>query len=58
MEIELLSRQDLIDSFKNDDDGTPWNMDEIIYRLEQFPSAQEVKEYLKKGVEGGNELSD
>lgn len=57
MEIELLSRQDLIDSFKNDDDGTPWNMDEIIYRLEQFPSAQEVKEYLKK-VEGGNELSD
>ena len=57
MEIELLSRQDLIDSFKNDDDRTPWNMDEIIYRLEQVPSAQEVKEYLKK-VEGGNELSD
>ena len=57
MEIELLSRQDLIDSFKNDDDGTQWSMDEIIYRLEQFPSAQEVKEYLKK-VEGGNELSD
>jgi len=57
MEIELLSRQDLIDSFKNDDDGTPWSMEEIIYRLEQFPSAQEVKEYLKK-VEGGNELSD
>lgn len=57
MEIELLSRQDLIDSFKNDDDGTPWSMDEIIYRLEQFPSAQEVKEYLRKAGDG-NELSD
>ena len=55
--LELLSRQDLIDSFKNDDDGTPWNMDEIIYRLEQFPSAQEVKEYLRKAGDG-NELSD
>ena len=57
MEIELLSRQDLIDSFKNDDDGTQWSMDEIIYRLEQFPSAQEVKEYLRKAGDG-NELSD
>ena len=57
MEIELLSRQDLIDSFKNDDDGTQWSMDEIIYRLEQFPSAQEVKEYFRKAGDG-NELSD
>ena len=57
MEIELLSRQDLIDSFKNDDDGTQWSMDEIIYRLEQFPSAQEVKEYLRLAGDG-NELSD
>lgn len=37
---DLISRQAVIDSFRYDDDGTAWNMDDIVYRLEQFPSVQ------------------
>lgn len=38
---DLISRKLVIDSFKFDDDGTLWSMDEIVYRLEQFPSVDE-----------------
>ena len=37
---DLISRQAAIESFKWDDNGTAWTMEDIIYRLEQFPSAQ------------------
>jgi len=37
---DLIDRQAAIDSFRYDDDGTAWNMDDIVYRLEQFPSVQ------------------
>lgn len=30
---DLISRQAAIESFKWDDDGTEWTMEEIIYRL-------------------------
>ena len=38
--MDLISRQAIINSFRYDDDGTAWDMDDIVYRLEQFPSAQ------------------
>ena len=41
---DLISRQAAIDSFRYDDDGTAWNMDDIVYRLEQFPSVQPERE--------------
>lgn len=37
---DLISRQDLITSFRLDDDCKAWSMDDLIYRIEQFPSAQ------------------
>ena len=37
---DLISRKAAIDSFKADDDGSLWKMDDIVYRLEQMPSAQ------------------
>ena len=37
---DLISRQAIISSFRYDDDGTAWDMNDIVYRLEQFPSAQ------------------
>lgn len=37
---DLISRQAAINSFRYDDDGTAWDVDDIVYRLEQFPSAQ------------------
>lgn len=37
---DCISRHEVIYSFEFDDDGTPWNMSDIIYRLEQMPSAQ------------------
>lgn len=37
---DLISRQAIINSFRYDDDGTAWDMNDIVYRLEQFPSAQ------------------
>ena len=43
---DVISRQDVINSFLMDDDGTAWSMDDIVYRLEQFPSAQPER---KKG---------
>lgn len=39
-ETDLISRQAAINSFRYDDDGTAWDVDDIVYRLEQFPSAQ------------------
>ena len=40
---DLISRQAAIDSFRYDDDGTAWTVDDIVYRLEQFPSAGEMQ---------------
>ena len=52
--MDLISRQAAIDSFRYDDDGTAWNMDDIVYRLEQFPSVQPER---KKGKWLDNETS-
>ena len=43
---DLISRQAAIESFMYDDDGTPWSMDDIVYRLEQFPSAQPEQRWI------------
>lgn len=46
---DLIRRQAAIDSFKFDDDGTPWNIGDIIYRLKQFPTAElDLSEYSDK----------
>ena len=37
---DTISRRAIINSFRYDDDGTAWDMNDIVYRLEQFPSAQ------------------
>ena len=37
---DLIDRLAAIDSFNADDDGSLWSMDDIVYRLEQMPSAQ------------------
>lgn len=37
---DTISRKAIINSFRYDDDGTAWDMDDIVYRLEQFPPAQ------------------
>lgn len=37
---DTISRQAIINSFRYDDDGTAWDMNDIVYRLEQFPPAQ------------------
>lgn len=39
---DTISRQAVIESFRMDDDGTPWDMKDIIYRLEQFPSISDL----------------
>ena len=56
MKDDLISRQAAIDSFRYDDDGTAWNMDDIVYRLEQFPSAQpeQDREFIKLTVRNSN----
>ena len=45
---DLISRPDVIDSFRMDDDGTAWSMNDIVYRLEQFPSAQTKQIAIKE----------
>lgn len=47
---DCVSRQAAIDSFKLDDDGTPWSIDDIVYRLEQFPSAEELPSAQPDGI--------
>lgn len=43
---DLINRQAIINSFRYDDGGTAWDMDDIVYRLEQFPSAQPEPQWI------------